>query len=57
MIEEKKTPESEAPQPEIQDGHNRGKARDDELKRIIKRHPKRGEPRVDSVNDMELPPP
>jgi hypothetical protein len=56
MIQEKKTPERETPEPEIQGGHSRGKARDDELKRIIKRHPKRDEPRVDDVDDMDLPP-
>jgi hypothetical protein len=57
MIQEKKLPEPEAPEPEIQEGHNRSKARDDKLKRIIKRHPKRDEPRVDSVDEMDLPPP
>jgi hypothetical protein len=56
MIQEKKLPEPEAPEPEIQEGHNRSKARDDKLKRIIKRHPKRDEPRVDSVDEMDLPP-
>jgi hypothetical protein len=57
MIQEKKLPGPEAPEPEIQEGHNRSKARDDQLKRIIKRHPKRDEPRVDSVDEMDLPPP
>jgi hypothetical protein len=57
MIQEKKTPEPKTPEPEIQEGHSRGKARDDKLKRIIKRHPKRDEPRVDGVEDMDLPPP
>jgi len=56
MIQEKKTAEREIPQPEIQEGHGRGKARDDKLKRIIKRHPKRDEPRVDEVDDTDLPP-
>jgi len=56
MIQEKKTAESEIPQPEIQEGHSRGKARDDKLKRIIKRHPKRDEPRVDDVDDTDVPP-
>jgi len=54
---EPKTPESNTPEPEIQEGHTRGKARDDALKRVIKRHPQRDEPRVDSVEDMDLPPP
>ena len=56
MIQEKKTAESEIPQPEIQEGRSRGKARDDKLKRIIKRHPKRDEPRVDDVDDTDVPP-
>jgi hypothetical protein len=55
MVEEKKAPKREMPQPEIQEGHSRGKARDDKLKRIIKRHPQRDEPRVDDVDDMDLP--
>lgn len=57
MIQEKKPPQPKTPEPEIQEGHTRGKARDDKLKRIIKRHPKRDEPRVDSVDDADLPPP
>ncbi len=57
MIDRKKPPEPATPPPEIHEGHNRGKARDDKLKRIIKRHPKRDEPRVDSVEDTDLPPP
>jgi hypothetical protein len=56
MIQEKKLPRPETPEPEIQEGHTRGKARDDKLKRIIKQHPKRDEPRVDSVEDADLPP-
>lgn len=57
MIQEKKTPQPEkTPEPEIQEGHTRGKARDDKLKRIIRQHPQRDEPRVDSVDDTDLPP-
>jgi len=57
MIQEKKTPKPETPEPEIQEGEgSRGRARDDKLKRIIKRHPKRDEPRVESVDDLDLPP-
>jgi hypothetical protein len=56
MVEEKKPPKREMPQPEIQEGHSRGKARDDKLKRIVKRHPQRDEPRVDDVDEMDLPP-
>ena len=56
MIEEKRAAEGKTPEPVIQEGHSRGRARDDKLKRIIKRHPKRDEPRVDDVDDMDLPP-
>lgn len=56
MVQQKRTPERKSPEPEIQEGHTRGKARDDKLKRIVKRHPKRDEPRVDSVDDLDLPP-
>jgi len=56
MVQEKK-PERKTPEPEIQEGQGRGKLRDDQLKRVIKRHPKRDEPRVDSVEDFDLPPP
>ncbi|HWQ40361.1 MAG TPA: hypothetical protein VNM24_17415 [Burkholderiales bacterium] len=42
-----------APQPEVQQGDGRSKARDDALKRIIKQHPLRDEPRVDSVEEIE----
>lgn len=56
MTQERKIPAGETPEPEIQEGGSRGKARDDKLKRAIKRHPKRDEPRVDSVEDIDLPP-
>jgi hypothetical protein len=56
MMQEKKTPKRETPEPEIQEGQSRGKVRDDKLKRIIKRHPQRDEPRVESVDDFDLPP-
>jgi hypothetical protein len=45
------------PEPEIQEGHGRSRAKDDEVKRIIKQHPLRDEPRVDSVEGNETPPP
>ena len=57
MVKDKRPPESDTLGPEIQEGQGRGKLRDDELKRIIKRHPKRDEPRIDSVEDFDLPPP
>jgi hypothetical protein len=44
------------PEPEIQEGHGRSRAKDDEVKRIIKQHPLRDEPRVDSVEPHETPP-
>lgn len=56
MVQEKR-PVRETPEPEIQEGRGRGKLREDKLKRVIKRHPKRDEPRVDSVEDFDLPPP
>ena len=56
MIQEKKPPQPEkTPEPEIQEGHTRGKARDDKLKRIIRQHPQRDEPRAESVESDELP--
>lgn len=57
MTDRKKQPEPATPEPEIQEGGTRGKVRDDELKRIVRQHPKRDEPKVDSVEDLELPPP
>jgi len=56
MVQQKKAPERESPEPEIQEGHTSSKARDDKLKRIVKRHLKRDEPRVNSVEDLDLPP-
>lgn len=48
----------EAPaEPEIQSGHGRSKSRDERLKRAVKRHPQRDEPKVDSVEPEETPPP
>jgi hypothetical protein len=45
-----------APEPEIQLGHGRSKARDERVKRALRQHPQRDEPRVDSVEDNETPP-
>jgi hypothetical protein len=45
------------PEPEIQEGHGRSRVKDDEVKRIIKQHPLRDEPRVDSVEENETPRP
>jgi hypothetical protein len=57
MNAQKKTPEEKAPEPEIQQGNGRSKARDDALKRTIRQHPQRDEPRVDSVEEEQPPPP
>ncbi len=48
---------SPQPQPahEMQAGHGRSKSRDDRLKRVLKHHPQRDEPRVDSVEPEEVP--
>ena len=48
-----------APQPVpsgIQEGRERSKSRDEQLKRLVKQHPSRDEPRADSVEPDELPP-
>jgi len=43
-------------EPEIQQGAGRSKVKDDRLKRAVRQHPKRDEPRVESVEPIELPP-
>jgi hypothetical protein len=46
-----------APPPrELQEGAGRSKARDERIKRAIKRHSQRDEPKTDSVEPDELPP-
>ena len=57
MNSPKTRPEEKAPEPEVQQGNGRSKARDDVLKRIIKQHPQRDEPRVDSVEEEQPPSP
>jgi hypothetical protein len=57
MNSPKTRPEEKAPEPEVQQGNGRSKARDDALKRIIKQHPQRDEPRVDSVEEEQPPSP
>ena len=58
MSPERKSPEpAPPPEPEIQEGHERSRVKDDEVKRIIKQHPLRDEPRVDSVEENETPRP
>jgi hypothetical protein len=44
-------------EPEIQQGDERSIVKDERLKRVIKHHPQRDEPRVDSVEPDETPPP
>lgn len=43
------------PRPQIQQGETRGIAKDERLKRVVKQHPQRDEPRVDSVEPGETP--
>lgn len=47
-----------APGPhEVQGGQGRSKLRDERMKTLARQHPQRDEPRVDSVENDELPPP
>lgn len=48
-------PEPEPPESGIQLGHGRSKVKDERLKRIVKQHPQRDEPKVDSVEPDETP--
>jgi hypothetical protein len=52
-----KTPPPATGADEIQQGGTHGPAKDERLKREVKQHPQRDEPRVDSVEPGELPPP
>jgi hypothetical protein len=54
MNPERKLPEP--PQAEIQQGNVRSKAKDDRMKRIVRRHPQRDQPAVDGVEPEDLPP-
>jgi hypothetical protein len=47
--------EKETAKFELQQGHGRSVARDELLKRAIRNHPQRDEPRVDSVEPDETP--
>lgn len=51
------TSEKELEEPEIQQGGSRGVAKTEQLKRVVKQHPKREEPKVDSVEPGETPAP
>jgi hypothetical protein len=41
--------------PDIQEGTGRSKSRDERVKRAVKQHPQRDEPRADSVETDETP--
>jgi len=57
MSTKRRRPQPLAPEPEIQQGTGgRSKAKDDRLKRAVRQHPTRDEPRVESVEPIELPP-
>lgn len=43
------------PAPSVQEGAGQSKSRDDRLKRSIRQHPQRDEPRADSVERDETP--
>ncbi|MBK6006903.1 hypothetical protein JJB11_12450 [Ramlibacter ginsenosidimutans] len=58
----KPQPESKPDEPtmsesEIQQGGTRSISTEDALERAVKQHPQRDEPKVDSVEQDELPPP
>ncbi|MBC7467944.1 MAG: hypothetical protein H7322_01330 [Ramlibacter sp.] len=56
----KQDPKRDAPpmsEAEIQQGGSRGIAADEMLKRVVKQHPQRDEPKVDSVEPDDTPPP
>ena len=58
----KPQPESKRDEPtmsesEIQQGGTRSTSTEEALERVVKRHPQRDEPKVDSVEQDELPPP
>lgn len=50
-------PRKQQPATEVQQGNGRSKAKDDALKRVIRQHPQRDEPRVDSVEEEQSPSP
>jgi hypothetical protein len=55
MTPKEKRPEPMPPEAEIQEGRGRSKVKDERMKRIVKQHPKRDEPKVDSVERSETP--
>jgi hypothetical protein len=50
-------PAPETRRPAVQEGRERSPSVDDQLKRIVRQHPLRDEPRADSVEPDEIPPP
>jgi len=54
--EAKQTPPG-PPEEGLQQGEGRSRVTEERLKRAVKQHPQRDEPRVDSVEQDELPPP
>lgn len=57
MDQEQGRRKTEPEEQEIQLGHGRSVAKDERIKRVIKKHPQRDEPKVDSVEPDEIPPP
>lgn len=57
MNQEQERRKTETEESEIQLGHERSIAKDEQTKRVIRRHSQRDEPKVDSVEPDEIPPP
>ena len=55
--EEKPRPSAPPEEAEVQQSGSRSKVKNDKVKRIIKQHPQRDEPRVNSVEEGETPAP
>ena len=56
MNQQRKRPETETEEAEIQLGHARSVRKDEQIKRVIRKQPKRDEPKVDSVESDDIPP-
>jgi hypothetical protein len=57
MTPEAKRPAPEPPEEAVQQGEGQSRVTDERLKQMVKQHPRRDEPKVDSVEPDELPPP
>jgi hypothetical protein len=55
--QERKLPQEKPVEEEVQQGADRGSGKDERLKRVVRQHPQRDEPKVDSVEPGETPPP